>query len=339
MSNLAAIVPEAKAQIVLENRSIPTPQGSEILVKNHALAINPADWKIQKYAFFVEQYPNVLGSDACGIVEAVGPEVKHFKKGDRVTGFAMVILNQKPDHGAFQQYTLLYENCTAKIPDNVTFEQGSLIPMALATAGVGIWVDMNIPKPSAGKQSGAFLVWGGSSSVGSVAIQIAASLGYTVYATCSPRNSSYVKSLGAIETFDYNDKAVVSHITSSIKTAGHDTFFAYDAIAKHGSSPQTGAVLEALGGGKLLVVLDWPEDVKKPANVEVLKTLAFRIATDQQEFGRWLFNEWTEKALEDKTYVPSPGIEVVEGGLGSVQKAFELNEKGMSGKKLVLPLA
>ena len=55
------IIKVAKERILVENRPIPTPQGSEILVKNGAPAVNPADWTVQEHGYFVTRYPNVLG--------------------------------------------------------------------------------------------------------------------------------------------------------------------------------------------------------------------------------------------------------------------------------------
>lgn len=105
--NIASVIPAAKARNELQKRPIPQPGDHEVLVRNHAIAVNPVDWKIQDYAFYVEEYPNVLGSDVAGVVEAVGQQVKHVKVGDRVTGYAGVIWNQNPEEGAFQTYTLL----------------------------------------------------------------------------------------------------------------------------------------------------------------------------------------------------------------------------------------
>ena len=66
-------------------------------------------------------------------------------------------------------------------------------------------------------------------------------------------------------------------------------------------------------------------------------TEAYQIVSNV-EFGRWLFNEWLEESLAKKTYIPSPTIEKVEGGIGAVQKALDLHQKGLNGKKLVLSL-
>ncbi|KAL8996083.1 MAG: hypothetical protein Q9169_004322 [Polycauliona sp. 2 TL-2023] len=338
MSNTAAIIPEAKARFQVQERPIPQPQGSEILVKYAAIATNPADYKIQDYAVFVDKYPNILGTDMSGTVEAIGPEVQRFTKGDRVTGFAALI-NNNPDHSAFQQYALLYENTTARIPDSMSFEEGAILPMAVATAGVGIFINLGIPRPTGTtKQSGGFLVWGASSSTGSAAVQIARSLGYTVYAVASPRHHSKTREYGASHVFDYNDSNVLTNIANAAKSSGDTIGLAFDAIADDGTSEQVVSVLEQQGGGKFVTTSANAETIKKPDNVEISSAAAFRVNLDLQDFGAWLFNDFLEKCLADKTYVPSPAIEKVEGGLASVQKALDLHKKGLSGKKLVIPL-
>ena len=65
---------------------IPTPKPGpgELLVKVHAAALNPVDWKIQKYGIFIETFPAILGSDVAGEVVELGTGVSSFKVGDRV---------------------------------------------------------------------------------------------------------------------------------------------------------------------------------------------------------------------------------------------------------------
>lgn len=335
MSNKAAVLKEAKGPLTIETRSIPSPQANEIVIRNHVIAINPVDSFMQRVGYFIKSYPFILGSDTCGIVEAVGPDVKHFKKGDRIAGFAPSIATGKMEHGAFQQYPIVFENAAVKLPDNVSFEEGATLPMAVATSGGAIFTCLEISR-SPSKQNGGFLVWGGSSAVGTAAVQIAASLGFKVFAVCSTHHHSYVKSLGATEVFDYNDSAVVKNIISSVKAAGVEIKYAYDCISKSGSLPRTTAVLEEFGGGKLAITLPWPEDIKKPESVTVSMIGAFRVVTDQKDFGKWLFNDWLEKSLVEKRYVPSPEIEKIGGGLDSIQKAIDHHGKGVSGKKIVV---
>ncbi|KAL8969026.1 MAG: hypothetical protein Q9183_002192 [Haloplaca sp. 2 TL-2023] len=339
MSNTAAILASAKSPLVVETRSIPSPSASQLLVKNAAIATNPVDWKIQDYGMFVSRYPTILGSDVCGTVEAVGSNVTHFKKGDRVTGYAASITSNEPDDGAFQEYTLLNDNATAKIPDFMSFEEGSILPMAVATSGMGIFSNLAIPKPTgAQQQSGGFLVWGASSSVGSAAVQISSSLGFTVYAVCSPRHHDKAREYGAKHVFDYKDTNVISNILNAAKETNDTVKIAFDAISENGSAEQVGSVLEQQGGGQMVMTLPLAESAKRPENVEITTTGAYRINTDAKDLGAWLFNEWLEKTLMNKTFVPSPAIQRVEGGIASVQKALDLHRKGLSGKKLVIPL-
>lgn len=89
---------------------------------------------------------------------------------------------------------------------------------------------------------------------------------------------------------------------------------------------------------KLCLTLPYPDNAKKPVNVEILSTYAARIVSDSKDFGKWLFNEWLEKDLSEKTYVPSPAIQKVDGGLSAVQEALDIHKKGLSGKKLLLSL-
>ena len=208
MTNQAAVLKEEKARVTVEEQPLPKPGPSEVVIKNHALATNPVDWKMQKTGRFIQQYPAILGSDISGEVDAVGSDVKHFQKGDRVTGFADGLLTKDQRNGGFQKYSAVKECAVAKIPDSMSFEEGAILPMSVATSGVGIFLSMGIPRPPT-KQQGGFLVWGASSSVGTAAVQIAVSLGYTVFGVCSPRHSDMVKKLGAHETFDYNSPSVV----------------------------------------------------------------------------------------------------------------------------------
>lgn len=61
-----------------------SPGAAEVLIKVQSTALNPVDWKIQKYGHLIDGYPAVLGSDIAGDVVEVGEGVTDFKLGDRV---------------------------------------------------------------------------------------------------------------------------------------------------------------------------------------------------------------------------------------------------------------
>ena len=82
----ALLLPTNKAEFVVGTKEIPQPKAGEILVKVESTALNPVDWKIQRYDLpFIPGFPAVLGSDSAGYVEAVGEGVTGFQKGDRVS--------------------------------------------------------------------------------------------------------------------------------------------------------------------------------------------------------------------------------------------------------------
>ncbi|KAE8452632.1 hypothetical protein EG329_013891 [Mollisiaceae sp. DMI_Dod_QoI] len=338
--NLAAVLESQGARLKSITRPIPKPGPNEILVRNYAIAANPVDWKIQDWGFAIKTYPTVLGSDGCGVVTEVGSAVSKFKKGDRVTGFGAVIYKDDADHGSWQTYTILRDVATTKIPDFMSFEEGSVFPMAMATCAVAFFTCFGIPLPTSPvtPQKSGLLVWGASSSVGTSAIQLARNLGFKIFATASPAHHQYLKSLGVVEVFDYRDPSVVDKIVAAAKIVGTPISLAFDAITEGKTSKQAADILLSSGGNgsKLCLVLDWPGKEPKPEGIEISQTGAFRTGTDQEEMGKWFFNEYLEKALQDKSIVAAPKIEIVEGGIGAAQTALDMVKAGISGKKIVV---
>lgn len=83
-SQKALLLDTKFGKLVVDTISVPKPGPKDILVKVHAAALNPVDWKIQKYGVFVQTFPAILGTDISGEVEEIGEDVSDFKKGDRV---------------------------------------------------------------------------------------------------------------------------------------------------------------------------------------------------------------------------------------------------------------
>jgi len=83
---LALLLKEPSGPYLIEQIPFPPlPQSGEILIKIQAVALNPAEWKIAKYAIkVIDEYPALVGNDIAGCVEAAGDDVANFKRGDRV---------------------------------------------------------------------------------------------------------------------------------------------------------------------------------------------------------------------------------------------------------------
>ena len=112
------------------------------------------------------------------------------------------------------------------------------------------------------------LVWGGSSSCGSAAIQLAVASGLTVVATASSRNHELVKSIGAKEVLDYADEGIVGKLVEVIKGTGMEFAGAVDAIAEDKTWRACAEVAKALGGGKMATFL--PRGIENvPEGVEM----------------------------------------------------------------------
>ena len=333
MSCTIAALPALGAELVLTERLIPKPGPGQILLKHCAVAINPIDWKRQFSGYFIKVYPTVLGSDVCGVVEAVGESVTQFQKGDRVLGYQA----RDPNEGAFQEYSILEVGFAAKIPNFVSFEEGAVLPMAVATTGAAFFVDLALPRYTE-KVTGGILVWGGSSSCGSIGVQMAKLMGFTVFSTASTQHHELVRNLGAKHIFEYKSPNVVNDILTAARSDGITINLVYDAVVSGGSSALAFEVLEAFGGGKYVGLLSVPQDTPIPKSIAASRATSFRLREDKT-LGPWLFNDWLQMALKSKHLVPSPGIRVVEGGLSSIQKGMDMSKAGMSGLKVIVPVS
>jgi NADPH:quinone reductase-like Zn-dependent oxidoreductase len=142
------------------------------------------------------------------------------------------------------------------------YEQAVVLPLAISTAAAGLYQKdfLALPYPNINaKPSGeTVLIWGGSSSVGGTAIQLAVSSGLEVISTASKRNLKYVKALGAKHVFDYSSPSVVEDIVSLLK--GSKFAGAYDAISSPETLKATTQVVGQLGGGKIATVLAAPAE-------------------------------------------------------------------------------
>jgi NADPH:quinone reductase-like Zn-dependent oxidoreductase len=335
-----------------------------IVIKTHAVAINPIDYLIQEKGDLMYthlNYPFVLGIDAAGEVVEVGKNVTRFQKGDRVLGYCRSVdkkVNNSAE-GAFQNYVVLQADLASHIPSSVSYESASVIPLGLSTAAAGLFQDDQLglqyptvpPKPT-GK---TLLVWGGSTSVGCNAIQLGVAAGYEVFTTSSPRNFEYLKKLGATQVFDYNSKTVIQKIISAFKGKK-----AAGAMAiGDGAAEACMSILQATGGHKFVSLISFPLLKEAPQHLVFLRTLyhmlswivryringlisgvkssfSFASAIAHSPVGKAIYVDFLPKALETGAFVPAPEPIVAGHGLESIQAAFEVQKKGVSAKKIVV---
>ena len=209
--------------------------------KNTAVAINPFDCVLQLVGRILasnRKYPCILGTDVASYIVEIGADVKRFKIGDRVFGSAAGIdknVNNASECG-FQLYTVMREYIISPTPSHITDEQACVLGLGVGTAAYGLFhsiylrLDMlSLSFKSQGQGKRVISVTGGSSSVGSNAVQLAVSPGYRVISTSSPKNFEYVKKLGVSQVFDYNSKMIVGDMPDALN--GFELVGAY-AIGK-----------------------------------------------------------------------------------------------------------
>lgn len=178
----------------------PQPDGRDLLVKIRAIAVNPVDYKVRAPKDKVESSPKVLGWDAAGAVEAVGPEVTLFQPGDEVF-YAGDITRQ----GANSEFQLVDERIVGVKPKSLDFAQAAAFPLTSITAYEAFFERLGIDVE--GENSGdSLLIIGGAGGVGSVGIQLAKIAGLTVIATASrPESVEWVTQLGADHVINHRE--------------------------------------------------------------------------------------------------------------------------------------
>ncbi|KAA1476167.1 NAD(P)-binding protein [Dentipellis sp. KUC8613] len=341
-----ALVIQTDKTIALQSIPLDNPGPGQVLVKNITVAQNPADWKGIEYGQL--SAGRGLGWDFAGRIAALGEGVTNWKIGDRVAGCVLPLKAEKISQNAYCEYTLTTAQPLLRIPDNITDEEAASIPLAAFTALHGLHIISDIPKraPLGGR---ALLVWGGSSSVGQFAIQIAHIAGYKVIATASPKNHALLKSLGAAVTVDYHAADAVEQIVAASGRGGVD--FVYDAITEGGSTELAAKTLRRDGPRRLAVVL--PLDVAAlDQSVDYYFSAPIALFGHDIEFaGMYLprnkaefelgvdFFENAARWLAEGRLKPNPII-VRPGGLSGVQAGLEFMKAGkVSGAKLVYRVA
>ena len=198
---------------VLKLEEVPTPKpaAGQVLVRIHAAGVNPYDTYMRAGTYAVKPpLPYTPGSDAAGVLEAIGDGVKKVKGGDRVYTARTVT-------GAYAEYALALEQQVHPLPAKISFSQGAGVWVPYGTAYHALF------HSAKARSSETVLVHGASGGVGSAAVQIARAMGLTVFGTAgTSKGLELVKREGCHEAFGHGKAGYHEEIMKATGGRGVD---------------------------------------------------------------------------------------------------------------------
>ena len=195
----------------LEEVSALKPGPTQVLVRNHAVGVNPVDTYLRSNTDNRgPKLPYTPGSDSAGVVEAVGESVKGIKAGDRVYVGGTV-------SGAYAEQTLCERTQVHALPGNASFAQGAAVSVPYATAFHALFHRAH------GESGESVLVHGASGGVGIAAVQLARARGLTVIGTAgTDKGRRTVLEQGAHYVLDHNAPSYLAEVVKLTNGQGVD---------------------------------------------------------------------------------------------------------------------
>ena len=347
---------------LVKNWPRPRISSKELLIRNRAIGLNPVDWKCVTYGFGIHAIPWISGREAAGTVEEVGSEVHGFQRGDRVwvtstsyrdnrTSTFQQVRNFNWRHVADEtivaddvrlQYTAALPFNVGRLPDWISFEEGATLGVGSVAAFGALYDSLAIPWPfgklscmndqtesQAGSDQPWILIWGASSVIGMMAIQLAKQRNLRIFAVAGSHNVSELLDLGADQVYDRHrpEEAVTEAEKLGINLG-------IDCI---GQETATFAIRALQTGGKLACLVKAPDQaVVEKTGVEVVDVLIKRFHEDAAYGGNVV--DFISHSLFTRVIRPVR-YEVVKGGLEAVETGLQRSrDQGVSGRKLVIRL-
>ncbi|MBB5755098.1 zinc-binding dehydrogenase [Prosthecomicrobium pneumaticum] len=208
----AIVVPRSGGgldSVALAELPMPEPGPGEVRLRVEAVSLNPVDWKLAVSGHPRWTFPHVLGLDAAGTVDAVGPGATAWRTGDRA-----VFHGNLSKAGVFAEYAIAPEHVLSRVPDGVPAEAAAALPCAGYTAYQALFRKVKI---EAGQ---TVLVQGANGGVGGFAVQLAATAGARVIGLARAEHHAAVRRLGAETVLDYRDADLAPRIRA-LTEGGH----------------------------------------------------------------------------------------------------------------------
>lgn len=304
----------------IEEVTKPVSAAGQVLVRVHAAGVNPYEAAQRAGTYPVKpSLPYTPGSDAAGVVDAVGPSVTKVKVGDRV-------YTAKTLSGSYAEYTLALESQVHRLPERISYAQGAAVWVPCGTAYHALY------HSAKAHASETLLVHGASGGVGSAAVQLAHAMGLTVFGTASSdKGRELVKREGARQVFDHSKAGYTDEIMQA--TAGRGV----DIIIEILANVNLAADLKLLAtNGRVIVIGNRGEVTINP------RELMMRRASIRA-FTLWAITEGEEAdmhagmfaAMESGTLRPVIGKEIPLAEAARAHK--EIMEPGAAGKIVLIP--
>lgn len=187
---------DALQDIIIEK---PIAEGRDLLVKVNAVSVNPIDTKLRVRRGAEGNEWAILGFDAAGIVEAIGPNVRNFQPGDAVYYAGSIA---RP--GTNSEFHLVDERIVGHKPESLGYAEAAALPLTAITAWEMLFDRLEVKRPTP-EGGNVILVIGGAGGVGSITIQLLRALtDMTVIATASrPQTQDWVRECGAHHVIDH----------------------------------------------------------------------------------------------------------------------------------------
>ncbi|KAF5569572.1 zinc-type alcohol dehydrogenase [Fusarium phyllophilum] len=348
-----ALYADQDGKLVVRHVPFPEPQEGELLIEVLYSGVNPADTKVIDF-FGLKKY--VIGTEFCGeVLESKTLVSTSFKAGDIVAGVLSGGQNPPLRWGTHQEFMTIVASWAWKVPENLPPQDAAGLSIVGLTAATGLFNDIGLPLPpgvakgtpdeGVAAPEGTLVIWGSATSVGMAAIQFArAARVSSIIAIASSKRHEYLKTLGATQSFDYNDTNVIEKVKSALQSTS-GTIWALDArgssesqallkkaIPQHGKTvlasvmvggdPEYKGIMGArhfdvefeLPGGKKM---SWPRD---------------RAAADRHWRGfRWAVENYGAPG----GYVPMPGRVFEGSGEDAIKEVYNVKNMTTFGKLML----